>query len=161
VVQRLKLSSSHSNNGFVGSVGSFSYKVLANKDRSGIPAKHEGLLEKSYELNFRDIKYVVEPTKTVSVDLFTTKEVQMSPEEIFMLSNMPSACHSEHIRNEYFLNVNLKYDGCTCCAPLPNIQVPLTVIPETKLESYGFSEPAGYAPFQLGYFRFDLSATTI
>lgn len=76
------------------------------------------------------------------------------PEEIMMLSQMPSAVHSDMITNEFFLNANIKYDACTCCASLPSISIPLTVIPMTHMESYGFMEPAGYAPMELGYFKF-------
>jgi hypothetical protein len=74
-----------------------------------------------------------------------------------MLSKLPPACHSKHIKNDYVLNVNVKYDGCTCCSNLPCISVPLTIIPDTHQESYGFVEPAGYNPHQLGYFRLDLN----
>jgi hypothetical protein len=73
-----------------------------------------------------------------------------------MLSQLAPATHSHYITNEYVLNVNVKYDGCTCCSGLPNISIPLTVIPMTHQESYGFQEPQGYMPFELGYFKFDL-----
>mmetsp|Transcript_15665 Transcript_15665/g.24009 ORF Transcript_15665/g.24009 Transcript_15665/m.24009 type:complete len:104 (+) Transcript_15665:789-1100(+) len=78
------------------------------------------------------------------------------PEEAFLLERLAPACHSKHIQNDYVLNVNLKYDACTCCGSLPNVSVPLTVIPLTHEASYGFNEPAGYAPTELGYFKFDL-----
>ena len=85
------------------------------------------------------------------------RNVPRSPEDIFMLSQMAPACHSRHIMNDYVLNVNIKFDGCTCCSALPNISCPLTVIPLTDMRQYGFVEPAGYAPFELGYFKFDLT----
>mmetsp|Transcript_226 Transcript_226/g.413 ORF Transcript_226/g.413 Transcript_226/m.413 type:complete len:103 (+) Transcript_226:851-1159(+) len=89
--------------------------------------------------------------------MFSGKQkVQRSPEEMFMLSNMAPACHSKHIENNYYLNVNIKYNGCTCCCSLPNVSVPLTVIPDTHQASYGFTEPAGYQPYELGYFKFNL-----
>jgi hypothetical protein len=60
------------------------------------------------------------------------------------------------IANDYILNVKQVYDGCTCCANLPEISVPCTIIPLTHQASYGFTEdmlPPGYAPQVLGYFR--------
>jgi hypothetical protein len=56
------------------------------------------------------------------------------------------------------LRVFVKFDGCTCCSKLPTIEVPLTIIPETHMESYGFLEPAGYAPVELGYFKIDVGS---
>ena len=73
-----------------------------------------------------------------------------------MLSQIAPACHSKFIQNDYFLNCNVKYEGCTCCSHVPSINVPLTVIPLTHEASYGFLEPAGYSPQELAYFRFDV-----
>ena len=69
---------------------------------------------------------------------------------------MAPACHSRLIRNDYFLNVNVKYDVCcTCdCAKLPNISVPLTVIPLTNPATYGFQQPEDFQSMELGYFKF-------
>lgn len=75
--------------------------------------------------------------------------IQHTPEEIFMLSNLAPACHSPHVSNDYFLNVNVKYDGCTCCSAVPSISLPLTVIPMTHMGSYGFAEPPNYQPYVL------------
>jgi len=80
--------------------------------------------------------------------------VDRQPEEVFMLSQMAPGAHGRHFSNDYELNVYVHYDGCTCCSSIPSISVPLTVIPMTHPESYGFVEPAGYAPFDLGYFKF-------
>ena len=107
-------------------------------------------------LNLGAIRYTCNPTKTKkNPGLFSgSTVVNRSPEEIFMKTQMAPACHSHHITNEYFLNVNVKFDGCTCCETLPSISIPLTVIPLTHMASYGFLEPEGYSPTQLGYFKF-------
>ena len=83
---------------------------------------------------------------------------ERDPETMFMLRQIAPACHSRHIANDYVLNVNVKFDGCTCCSTLPSISVPLTIIPLTHMESYGFLEPEGYQPYELGYFRFNVNA---
>ena len=72
---------------------------------------------------------------------------------MFLLVNLAPASHSHHIQNDYELNVNVKYDGCTCCSSVPNISIPLTVIPMTHQETYGFMEPVGYAPQELAYVK--------
>ena len=81
-----------------------------------------------------------------------TINVPRSPEEIFMLSNLPPACHSPHIKIDYFLNANIKYDGCTCCLEKSDIKIPMSIIPITNPATYGFQEPPDYQPFMLGHF---------
>ena len=61
-----------------------------------------------------------------------------SREEIFLLSQLAPACHSQYISNEYDLNVNVKFEGCTCCSALPSVSVPLTVLPLTDPSLYNF-----------------------
>ena len=107
-------------------------------------------------LDLGTIKYYVEPTKKKKTGILSSTTVPRSPEEIFMLSQLAPACHSRYITNNYQLNVNVKYDGCTCCSSLPSFSVPLTIIPLTDNSVYGFTEPPGYAPMELGYFKFDL-----
>eukprot|EP00355_Strombidium_rassoulzadegani_P006678 CAMPEP_0168624012 /NCGR_PEP_ID=MMETSP0449_2-20121227/9160_1 /TAXON_ID=1082188 /ORGANISM="Strombidium rassoulzadegani, Strain ras09" /LENGTH=99 /DNA_ID=CAMNT_0008665489 /DNA_START=154 /DNA_END=449 /DNA_ORIENTATION=- len=62
IVQKLKITSSAKGEGFFGSTESFKFDVLENKDKAGIPAKHESLTEKSYELDLGKISYAVNPT---------------------------------------------------------------------------------------------------
>ena len=118
------------------------FDILENKDRSTVGSKAPPGPPKAMSLNLGTIRYIVPPQrkKKMKTGTFssTTIMINRSPEEIFMLSQMAPATHSDAIRNEYFLNVNIKYDGCTCCSPLPSISVPLTVIPMTHMESYGF-----------------------
>jgi hypothetical protein len=83
---------------------------------------------------------------------------ERDPETMFMLRQIAPASHSRHIANDYVLNVNVKFDGCTCCSVLPSISVPLTIIPLTHMDSYGFLEPEGYQPYELGYFKFNVNA---
>ena len=88
-------------------------------------------------INFSTINYVINNQRK-------KKKKARAPEYMFMLTQLAPASHSRHISNDYTLNVNVKFDGCTCCSTLPSISVPLTVIPLTHMESYGFMEPEGY-----------------
>ena len=101
VVQRLSIHAYHNWNG--------KFDVLENKDRSGVPASYTEPVNRIMTLNLDAIKYRVDGMRS-------KKRIQRNPEEIFMLSNLAPACHSQHVRNEYCLNVNVKYDGCTCCS---------------------------------------------
>jgi hypothetical protein len=78
------------------------------------------------------------------------------PEEIFMMKFLPAATNSTHIENRYTLNVNVKHAGWLCCSPKPSISVPLTIIPLSDPNVFGFPEPEGYSPIQLGYKTFVL-----
>lgn len=85
-------------------------------------------------------------------------ENPMSPEEIFMLKMMAPATHSYYINNDYELNVNVTYkqdQDCCLQSDVPSISVPLTIIPMTHMESYGFQEPPGFTPVILGSFKFE------
>ena len=77
-----------------------------------------------------------------------------------MLSHIAPASHGDTIVNDYFLQIKIHYDACTCNHPTPEISLPMTIIPLTHQESYGFVEPAGYAPVMLGMFKFDLQKIT-
>jgi hypothetical protein len=134
------------------------FDVLENQDRSGIDAGSPNAVTKEMVLDLGRIKYAVSPNKKKKTGLLSSTVVERSPEEIFLLSQLAPACHSKYITNTYTLNVNVKYEGCTCCSSLPSISIPLTIIPLTHQESYGFTEPPGYAPYELGYFKFDLIA---
>ena len=101
-------------------------------------AGHPESLTKEMVLDLGRIKYIVSPTKTKKNGLMSTVTKERPPEEIFLMSQLAPACHGKYIENTYTLNVNVKYDGCTCCATLPSISVPLTVIPLTHMDSYGF-----------------------
>ena len=82
--------------------------------------------------------------------------VPRSPEELFLLTQLAPATHSSNVSNRYFLNANIKYDGCTCNATLPNVSIPMTILPKTFDYSQGLQEPAGFAPVSLGQFRFEI-----
>ena len=112
--------------------------VLENKDRSAIAAGTSVIATKRMTLDLNNIRYHVDHMKTKRKGIFSSQQVPRPAEEIFMMSQLAPACHSHYITNEYVLNVNVKYDGCTCCASLPNISVPLSVIPMTHEASYGF-----------------------
>lgn len=138
VVQKLRISGG---SGWLdgGRELSKSYDLLENQDHNVVPAGNADLVIKNFSLNLADIKYAINPHRS-------KKNKPRSPEEMFMMSQLPPATHSRHITNEYFLNANIKHDGCTYCGPQPSISTPLTIIPMTHMESYGFLEPAGYNP---------------
>ena len=75
-----------------------------------------------------------------------------TPEEVSMLRNVAPATHSMHIKNTYELNVNVKFSGLDCCSSHPSISVPMTIIPLQDPAVYGFPEPPGFAPINLGFF---------
>ena len=131
----------------------FTFDIIENKDRSGINPSAEAIT-KQMQLNLAAIRYHCEPFKRKK--MFQGQPKARAPEEIFMLTQMAPATHSRHISNTYSLNVNVKYDATACCTGLPSCSVPLTVIPLTNPETYGFIEPQGYAPFELGYFKFQM-----
>jgi hypothetical protein len=105
--------------------------IIENKDRTGVDKKFTESVTKTMTLNLDSIKYRVD-------NMRSKRKIPRNPEEILLLTNMAPACHSQHIRNDYSLNVNVKYNGCTCCSAVPSISIPLTVIPLTHMESYGF-----------------------
>jgi hypothetical protein len=132
------------------------FTVIRNDDRSVIMPGQTEVTTKQMQLNLASIAYIVNNMKRKKrPGIFSGHEmVPRSPEEIFMLSQLSPACHSRHIKNEYYLNVHVNYDGCMCCASRPSISVPLTVIPMTNPATYGFTEPQGYAPQELFYMKF-------
>ena len=104
-------------------------------------------------LNLAEIKYEVAKVKK-------KKGVQknVSPEDSFMMAGVQAACHSKKITNEYFLCVQVEYDGCVCCVDLPDSRMPLTIIPLMNPACFGFQpHESGWAPYQLGMFQLSLA----
>lgn len=139
-------------------------EVLANKNNTTIPAHHTDSHSTQMGLNLANIHYKVAPTqlrrvKNMNGGIFSPSTVKKrfprSKEEMFQLENLAPATHSDIITNNYFLNVNTKFDE-GCCVPENDLNLPLTIIPVTYPDSYGFTEPAGYAPTQLSYAKFNL-----
>jgi len=71
-----------------------------------------------------------------------------------MLAGVQSAVHSKFVTNEYFLRIELVYDGCTCCADLPDSCMQVTIVPNVDPRCFGFTSPDGWAPMNLGGFNF-------
>lgn len=85
-------------------------------------------------------------------------QVKLSPEDLFMIQGVQSATHSRHITNEYFLKIELGYDGCTCCSNLPDASMPFTIIPIVNPACVGFKAPPQWAPTALlGSFMINLN----
>ena len=135
---------------------SFTFDVLENPNHTKIKAHEPEPFNWLAQLNLSSIQYHVDPMKKKKRGFFASQKVQRSPEEIFMLSRLAPACHSKLVRNEYFLNVNVKYDDCCagCCGHLPEVLMPLTIIP--LVDPYALLEPPGYAPVELGSFQLQI-----
>jgi len=116
VVQRMRLSGYHSWSG--------KFDVIENKDQAGMDAGYTEPVTKIMTLNLDACKYSISNQRA-------KKCCARSDEEMFLLTNLAPAAHSHHISNDYELNVNVKYDGCTCCSSVPNVSIPLSIIPMT------------------------------
>lgn len=82
---------------------------------------------------------------------------QLSAEDRFVMGSIQSACHTPYVQNDYFLVCKLGYDGCTCCAGLPETRVPLTIVPLVNPNLCGFQLPeGGMMPHNLGTFTLQL-----
>lgn len=73
-------------------------------------------------------------------DMKKKKGVQkkVSPEDKFMIEGVQAATNSSMITIEYFLVINLVYDGCTCCANLPDAKMKFSIIPLVNPMCVGF-----------------------
>lgn len=80
----------------------------------------------------------------------------ISPEDRFMMAGIQPATHSKKISNDYYLCVEVQYDGCTCCVNLPDSRMPLTIIPIVNPECFGFQPPSNWAPMALGNTQINL-----
>jgi len=50
------------------------------------------------------------------------------------------------VKNQYFLAIRCKYDGCTCCSRLPVTKVPVQIIPTVNEDLYNYETPADFKP---------------
>lgn len=103
------------------------------------------------ELDLDKIKFEVEKFKKKH-----GVQKEISPEDAFMLKSIQPACHSKHITNEYFLVIELQYDGCTCGSDLPDARMPFTIVPQVNPDCYGFKAPKNWTPTKLGEFNLNL-----
>ena len=76
-------------------------------------------------LDLGNIKIAIKPTKEKKTGTFfiTSSKVQISPEEMFQLSNLASQTRARHFSNTYYLNLNVKYNVLCCqdCTTNPSI----------------------------------------
>jgi hypothetical protein len=78
--------------------------------------------------------------------------VPLSKDEMQFYSTLAGAVHTQYITNSYFLKAEPIFEGCTCC-PAEAHKVPISILPVGDPASFGFPEPAGYAPMDMGYFK--------
>ena len=124
--------------------------MIETHDITGVAAKEPNIYTTGMSLDLSKVTRKIDQNKLINA------EKPKSPEEIFMLKMMAPATHSCYINNDYELNVNVSYKQDREClqSDVPSISVPLTIIPMTYMESYGFQEPPGYMPVILGSFKF-------
>jgi hypothetical protein len=67
--------------------------------------------------------------------------VPLSQEETYLLSQIQPCCHAKYIRNEYLLRVKVNYDAFTCFSALPEITMPLYIIPVEQTGQFSFMFP--------------------
>lgn len=80
-------------------------------------------------------------------------EKTISPEDKFIMAGLQAACHTKKLTNDYYLCVDVEYDGCTCCENLPDSRMPMTIVPLINPNLVGFLPPAtGWVPIPLGNF---------
>jgi len=112
-------------------------------------------------LDLKAINYLVDKMKNKkgkTLGVFTTNvgKIPRSPEELVQLGTMAPASNGHYVSNNYKLRLDVRLDAC-CCPTVPQFTVPLSVIPICPAESYGFVEPQGYAPVDLGYYKLTLT----
>ena len=79
--------------------------------------------------------------------------VPLSEDEKQFYSRLAGACQSEHITNSYFLKAIPVFVGCDCCGNPCEEKIPISILPVGDPASYGFPEPVGYAPIDIGYYK--------
>lgn len=99
---------------------------------------------------------MVAPQKKKYTGLFSTKTVDRSPQELFILAQISNVSHGTIVTNDLYLNLELKFETSACCVSQPSIKIPLTVIPMTYQEDYGLKEPKDFNPKELGRFKLEL-----
>lgn len=81
----------------------------------------------------------------------------VSLEDAFQMSQAQPASHGKLVTNEYFLAVRTDFEGCTCCATLPNTRIPLIIVPVVNPHAYGFQAPPDFRPHQHDMYNVKLS----
>lgn len=104
------------------------------------------------QVDLSKIKYEVQDKKKKK-----GVEKKISPEDQFMMAGVQPAVHAKRITNEYFLCVKVNYDGCTCCADLPDSRSHITIVPIVNPACFGFTAPeSGWAPYNIGAFQMQI-----
>jgi len=79
--------------------------------------------------------------------------IPLNEDEKQFYSRLAGACHTQYITNSYFLTAYPVFVGCDCCRASNEEKIPVSIIPVGDPASYGFPEPVGYAPVDMGYFK--------
>lgn len=46
-----------------------------------------------------------------------------------MMASLQPACHTKKFSNEYFLSVDVEYEGCICNLDLPDAKLKMSIVP--------------------------------
>ena len=99
--------------------------TLAHKDYDdAAPAGTEDIIKKPMELELSTIKFEV-PAKKKKKGV----EKDVSPEDMFLAQGLPAACSSKLATIKYFLVTRPTYEGCICCADIPEGRIPVSILP--------------------------------
>ncbi|CDW86234.1 UNKNOWN [Stylonychia lemnae] len=115
--------------------------VIKEKQENGAPARHDKNEERELEVDLSQIKYQVPAHRNKG-----GKHVQFSLEDAFQMSQAQPDCHGSIIKNDYYLAVRTVFDGCTCCAELPKVRIPLNILPVINPQLANFAPPNDYNP---------------
>ena len=111
------------------------------------PAANEADWKETLKMDLSKIKYEV-------ADMKKKKGVQkkISKVDKFSMASLQPACHTKKFSCEYFLSVEVAYDGCVCCVDLPDAKLKMTIVPMVNPEHLGISAKDDFNPTELGYF---------
>ena len=103
-------------------------------------------------LDLNSIRNTIPMEKQKTLPDGTEITVPLTEDEKTFYSTLAGACHTQYITNSYFLQAQPIFDGCAC-NPAQAQQMPISIIPVGDPASFGFPEPVGYAPIDMGYFK--------
>jgi len=81
----------------------------------------------------QSMKDIPETIKKQTVPCGKPSEITRSKEEVFMLSRLSPSCHSEFIKNNYFLRIVAKYEGYS--RPTSVFEVPIAILPKSTADT--------------------------
>ena len=129
--------------------GGPSYKkktdYLKTSTKYAIPAKHPDHVTLEVSFNLASARKIISKTKEKKRKDENGKKVKVtidrSPEEIMLMSNIPSFSHSKFLDNEISVVVRALYSSKMVTSEAPKVVFPITVLPAPQDVTYGFLAP--------------------